>query len=545
MKLRILGAAGEVTGSNYLLETDSYKVLFDCGFYQGKDEQKREDNVFAFNPADIDALFLTHAHIDHSGRIPLLVKQGFKGKIYCSFATSELVDIMWNDSAHLMQEESEWRTRKNLRRGLPSVEPLYSLDDVQAAITLKCPVNLDEVIDISPGLRIRFRNAGHILGSAIIEAWVSELASDKTVKVVFSGDLGPARGVIEKSPSIIEEADFVLIESTYGDRQHRSLEDTRSEFQRVMEDAIERGSKVLIPTFVVDRAQRVLYEFVLMQKQLGKTFRMPVIYFDSPMGVRTTEIYKRYAAMLSKEVKDMLLAGDDPFAPHGFEFIRTPDESKRINDLSSGIVMAGSGMATGGRIVHHLKHNLYKPDTHVIFVGYQARGTLGRRLVDGADEIRIAGEDIQVKAALHTINGFSAHADRRDLLTWAARLPKKTRFLVVHGELKSAEALALALRDLGYVAHVPALHEEIDLLMPVRESIELPLLSPDLLKQISVTDQDIYQMLSSIMHRADALLKSGVSSEYYDRIVPMIVSARTLLDMAEAISGKRIDKIAV
>lgn len=545
MKLRILGAAGEVTGSSYLLETNNLKVLFDCGFFQGKDEQKHDGDVFMFNPADIDALFLTHAHIDHSGRIPLLVKQGFKSKIYCTFATSELVDIMWNDSAHLMQEESEWRSRKNLRRGLPSVEPLYGVGDVQAAIDLKCPINYDEVIEIFPDLSVRYRDAGHILGSAIIEAWITESLCDKAVKVVFSGDLGPARGVIEKSPAIIEEADFVLIESTYGDRLHKSLEDTRGEFQGVMEDAVRRGSKVLIPTFIVDRAQRVLYELVLLQKKLGGSLTMPAIYFDSPMGVKTTEIYKKYAAQLSKELKDMFISGEDPFSPSGFEFIRTPDESKRINDLPSGIVMAGSGMATGGRIVHHLKHNLYKPDTHVIFVGFQARGTLGRRLVDGVREVRIAGEDVRVNAMLHTINGFSAHADKQDLLTWASRLPKKTRFIVIHGDPKSTEALALALRDLGYTAHAPALNEEIDLLMPVQDSARLPLLSPTLLNQTQSADQDIYQMLSSIMNRVDALQKNGVSPADYDKVVPMLASARTLLDMAEAIGETKLDKITV
>lgn len=545
MKLKILGAAGEVTGSNFLAETADYKVLFDCGFYQGKDEEKRPGNLFNFNPAEIDALFLTHAHIDHSGRIPLLVKMGFKGKIYCTFATGELVDVMWNDSAQLMREESEWRTRKNKRRGLPGVEPLYGVNDVQAAIELKSQVNYDEIVEIFPGLSVRFRDAGHILGSAIIEAWISEAGGAKTVKVVFSGDLGPAKSVIEKSPAIIEEADFVLIESTYGDRQHKSLEDTRSEFQDIMEDAIRRGSKVLIPTFVVDRAQRVLYEFVLLQKKLGSDFTMPKIYLDSPMGVKATEIYKKHADLLSKELKDMLIAGEDPFTPKGFEFIRTPEESKAINDLPSGIVMAGSGMVTGGRIIHHLKHNLYKNDTHVVFVGYQGRGTLGRRLVDGEKEIRIAGEDVQVKARLHTINGFSAHAGRHDLLAWAARLPQKARFIVVHGELKSAEALALGLRDLGYMAHVPALNEEIDLLLSVRESKKLPLLSPDLLKQSRGRDEDIRQTLSAIMNRADALQKSMIDAENYDMVAPLLASAKTLLDTAEAIGEKKIDKITV
>lgn len=534
MKLKILGAAGEVTGSNYMIETRYCKILVDCGFYQGKDEEKHNGHHFNFNPAEIDALLLTHAHIDHSGRIPLLVKQGFKGKIYCTFATGELVDIMWADSAHLLREEAEWRSRKNSRRGLDRVEPLFDAADVEAAKQLKVLIGYDNIIEILPGLKVRYREAGHILGSAIIETWVSEPDSGKTVKVVFSGDLGPARSVIERSPSLIEEADFVLIESTYGDRLHKSLEDTRGEFQDVMENAIKAGSKVLIPTFVIDRAQRVLYEFVLLQKKLGSSAEMPPIYLDSPMGVKTTEIYSKYAPLLSMDMKNMFLAGEDPFSPKGFQFIRSSDESKEINSLPTGIVLAGSGMATGGRIVHHLKHNLYKPDTHVIFVGYQARGTLGRRLVDGAREIRIAGEDVKVKAKLHTINGFSAHADRQDLLDWASHLPQKTRFIVVHGEVKSAEALALGLRDMGYQSHVPGINEEIDLLMPAQESQKLPLLSPDLLRQIGVSGSDIDQMLFAIMSKADSLQKAGVNAEDYDIIVPLLASAKTLLDTAEA-----------
>lgn len=538
MKLRILGAAGEVTGSNYMIETKDYKVLIDCGFYQGKDEEKQNGSVFAFNPADIGALFLTHAHIDHSGRIPLLVKMGFKGKIYCTFATSELVDIMWNDSAHLLRDEAEWRTRKNSRRGLPAVQPLFGQEDVEAAKRLKSPLNYDEITEISPGLKVRFRDAGHILGSALIEAWVSEEGGDKTVKVVFSGDIGPMKGVLEQPPSVIEEADFVLIESTYGDRQHKTLEDTRSEFRSVMEEAVRTGSKVLIPTFVVDRAQRVLYEFVLLRKELGDSFEIPPIYFDSPMGVRTTEIYSKYISLLSRELKDMILTGADPFAPENLIYVRTSEESKAVNALPAGIVLAGSGMATGGRIIHHLKHSLYKPDTHVIFVGYQARGTLGRMLVDGVKEIRIAGEDIKVNAKLHTINGFSAHADRQDLLKWASHMPRKARFIVIHGELKSAEALALGLRDMGYQSHVPALGEEIDLLMPAQDSQKLPLLSPGLLRQIGVTDRDIYQILASIMSKADSLQKSVISAGDYDTIVPLLASARTLLDTAEARVGQ-------
>lgn len=359
MKLRILGAAGEVTGSNYMIETAGYKVLVDCGTHQGADEERHEGESFPYDPTGIDAVLLTHAHIDHSGRIPLLVKLGFKGKIYCTHATAELVEVLLRDSARIMKEDAEWRTRKNARKGLPPVEPLYSERDVEDALAYRSPIPYDEVVEILPGLGVRFREAGHILGSAIIETWISEEGMEKPVKVVFSGDLGPLDGVIEKPPAVVEEADFVLIESTYGDRLHKSLEDTRAEFQQAMEAAVRAGGKVLIPTFVVDRAQRMLYEFKLLQKKLPD-LKMANIYLDSPMGVKTTEIYSEHETLLSRELKEMLASGDDPFEPRGFSFIRTAEESRAINAMDDGIVLAGSGMCSGGRIMHHLKHSLYK-----------------------------------------------------------------------------------------------------------------------------------------------------------------------------------------
>jgi metallo-beta-lactamase family protein len=542
LKLRILGAAGEVTGSNYMIEANGWKILVDCGFHQGQDEQKHEGEAFSYNPAEIDALLLTHAHIDHSGRIPLLVKNGFKGKIYCTFATSELVEILWKDSSHLMQEEAEWRTRKNARNGLPKVEPLYGDKDVEDSVKLLAPLPYDEVIDISQGLRIRFREAGHILGSAIIESWISN-GEQKPVKVVFSGDLGPKDGVIEKPPTLIEDADFVLIESTYGDRIHKSLEDTRMEFQNAVEEALKTSGKILVPTFVIDRAQRVLYEFDLLQKKMPD-LKMPNIYLDSPMGVKTTEIYRKYVNLLSRELKKMLLNGDDPFEPEKFQFIRTGEESKAINDMKSGIILAGSGMCSGGRIVHHLKHNIYKPDTHIMFVGYQAYGTLGRRIVDGAKEVRIAGENVAVRAKLHTLNGFSAHADRADLIQWAQNFPQKARFIIVHGEPKSSQALALGLKDKGYATQVPAFGDEIDLLAPAPEgAVEMPLISPriiELAKQLN--SQDIAQTLTAITNRAEDLQKLNMKDkDYSSLIMPLLISARTLLETAAVISrsGKK------
>lgn len=522
-----------------MIETSLYRVLVDCGFHQGQDEEKHEGESFVYDPSRIDALLLTHAHIDHSGRIPLLVKEGFRGKVYCTFATAELVEILWKDSAKLMAEEAEWRTRKNSRRGMPPVKALYSEKDVEASLKLLSPIPYDEVIEIIKGLKVRFREAGHILGSATIETWVSENNGEKPIKVVFSGDLGPMEGVIEKPPTLIEEADFVLIESTYGDRLHKSLEDTRTEFEDSLKEALKASAKVLVPTFVVDRAQRVLYEIGRFQRKFPY-LEMPAIYLDSPMGVKVTEIYSKYIPHLSRELKDMILKGEDPFEPKKFRFVRTADESKAINEEKSGIILAGSGMCSGGRIMHHLKHNLYKDDTHVLFVGYQARGTLGRRLVDGAKEIRIAGEDVAVKAQFHTLNGFSAHADRGDLLEWAGNFPKKTRFIVVHGEPKSAQALAMGLNDMGYSARVPAQNDTIDLLAPVDDkAARRPIISQKIIDKLELGPQDIIQTLSAITHSADAMQRTAIPSEDYARIMPLLVSARVLLETAASIEDEK------
>ncbi|MCD7952891.1 MAG: MBL fold metallo-hydrolase [Synergistaceae bacterium] len=541
MKLRILGAAGEVTGSNYMIETDGYKVLVDCGTHQGTDEERHEGEKFPFSPEDIDAVLLTHAHIDHSGRIPLLVKQGFKGKIYCTHATSQLIEILLRDSAHIMKEDAEWRSRKNSRKGLPKVEPLYNENDVEDALAFRYTIPYDEMVEIFPGLKVRYREAGHILGSSIIETWISDKDDQKNVKVVFSGDLGQFDGVIEKPPAIVEEADFVLIESTYGDRLHKSLDGTRSEFQGAMEEAIRSGGKVLVPTFVVDRAQRMLYEFKLLQRKLPD-LNMPNIYLDSPMGVKTTEIYSAHTTLLSRELKELLLKGEDPFEPKGFSFVRSADESRAINDMSSGIVLAGSGMCSGGRIMHHLKHNLFKKDTHVFFVGYQAYGTLGRRLVDGAKTVRIAGEEISVKAQFHTLNGFSAHADRDDLLKWADHFPKKARFIIVHGEPKSAESLALGLKDNGYSTRIPAIGDEIDLLAPAPDKIAMPVISPRILDRIQINSKDVENALNLISARTEQMQQTLIQNEeQYKNIMPLLISARTLLETAAALSGNKIE----
>ncbi|MEG1642276.1 MAG: MBL fold metallo-hydrolase, partial [Synergistaceae bacterium] len=361
-------------------------------------------------------------------------------------------------STKIMQEEAMWRTKKNLRKGKPPVEPLYLDKDVENALLQIHSISYDQVTEINDEITLCFREAGHILGSASIETWIKE--NDEKVKIVFSGDLGPKDGVIEKHPAKIKDADIVLIESTYGDRLHKNLIQTRNEFQEIIKTALAKKGKILIPTFVVDRAQRLLFEFTLFQKKFPE-IKMPNIYLDSPMGIATTEIYTKYITLLSTELQNIISKGENPFEPQNFSFIKEPADSQAINEQTEAIVLAGSGMCAGGRIMHHLKHNLFKKGTQVIFVGYQAFGTLGRRLVDGAKKVKIAGEEIRVAASLHTLGGFSAHADRDDLLDWASNFSKETLFVVVHGEPEASQSFAQTLRENGRNAIVPSIGDEI------------------------------------------------------------------------------------
>lgn len=460
MRLKILGAAQEVTGSMYLIEVGGHRVLVDCGMHQGRNEEANYE-AFNFDATSIDALLLTHAHIDHSGRIPLLVRQGFSGKIYATLPTTEVVEILWFDAAHIMQEDAQWLSRKNERKGLPPVEPLFGDDDVEAALKRLVPVSYDDRIPVVPGLDVRFRDAGHIVGSSILEVFLSE--GDQSVKVVFSGDLGPANPVLDRQPAEISEADYVLIESTYGDRDHRSNEETRKEFQELMARITSKKSKVFIPTFVVDRAQRIMYELSLLRDRGVIEADLP-IYFDSPMGARTTKVYEEHMDLMSQEVQAYRREGGSPFSKEQITFVSTVEESQAINRQKYGVVMAGSGMITGGRMVHHLKNGLWNADNHLVFVGYQAVGTLGRRIVDGAKSVRIGGEEVAVKATVHTINGFSAHADRTDLLGWAEFFrPSMPQFIVTHGEPHASDALASGLQERGFEALVPAMEQEFNL----------------------------------------------------------------------------------
>ena len=533
MILKVYGAAGEVTGSNYLIECGASRVLVDCGIFHGKDDDRKNRDPFPYAPGTVDSLLLTHAHLDHSGRIPLLIKEGFKGKVYATLPTLELVKVLWKDSANLMREEAEWKTKKNSRKGLPPVEPLFTLDHVDRAMSHLVAIGYDEKIEVAPGVSVRFRDAGHILGSAIIEVWLKEEGKD--VKIVFSGDLGPQDTVMERNPAIITAADYVVIESTYGDRLHKSNQESREEFQGVLAAALKNKGKVFIPSFVVDRAQRVLYELALLHDQGVLGDSVPT-FFDSPMGVKATEIYKKHLSLLSSEIQQYVSLGKDPFSPGRLEYVTTVEDSRAVNDVPHGVVVAGSGMITGGRIVHHLKHGIWNPKNHIVFVGYQARGTLGRRIVDGEKNMRIAGEEVTVKAAIHTINGFSAHGDRDDLLAWASNFTTAPLFLVTHGEPQSSLAFSQTLEKAGMKAVVSFHGQEIQLepygALRAADLTEAPLM---------LAAREIPSVLSEILTLATGLRETPLGGKEED-ILPLLQSSKILLEAAGLKAGEKDDR---
>lgn len=447
MKLTFLGAAETVTGSSYLLETESSKILVDYGMFQGNKELKeRNEAPFPYNPQEIDFLLLTHAHIDHSGLIPRLCKSGFQGKIICTLATQDLCGIMLPDSGHIQEMEVEWQNRKRKRAGKPLLDPLYTAKEAQESLKFFRGVSYGEWKELTPEIKVCFRDAGHILGSAFIEVVVKE-GSSKAVKIVFSGDLGSNGRPIIRDPEILEEADYLLLESTYGDRLHKGRQETVQELLQVIQASLKDGGNVVIPAFAVERTQEILYDLNhLIEKKLIPS--IPV-YIDSPLAISATEIFRKNANCFNDTTKALLNNGDSPFDFPNLTFAREFEESKAINDVKGGaIIISASGMCDAGRIKHHLKHNLWRPESHIVFVGYQAIGTLGRSIVDGAKLVKIFGEEIAVKAQIHTIGGFSAHADQEELMTWLRQIRRKPKTIfVVHGEGKSSHVLARKIKS--------------------------------------------------------------------------------------------------
>lgn len=463
MKLSFFGAAGEVTGSCYLLETGDARVLIDFGMHQGgaraETKNRRRPPIDAGN---LDAVVVTHAHIDHTGRLPMLPGWEFDGPIYMTPATAELCGILLRDAAYLQGLDAQRLSRKRMRQGRGEVRPLYDEHDVEKVLRLISPVAYESPKEVAKGVTIRFVDAGHILGSASIEMTVQE--AGETTVIAFSGDIGPCGVPLLKDPTLIERADVVLLESTYGDRDHRSTDGTVEELAEILRDAKDDGGKVLIPAFAVGRTQLLIYYLGELHRD-GKMDS--AVYVDSPMATSTTSLYRGHRELFDDESWAIIESGNSPLNFEGLKFTRSADESRGLNAINGGaVVISASGMCTGGRIVHHLKHNLWKRSAHVVFVGYQARGTLGQRLVQGAKSVRIMGEPITVQAQIHTLGGFSAHAGRSGLMDWASSFKDRPprRLFLTHGEDDARKALSRGLKEeFGYKAELPDYNQTVEI----------------------------------------------------------------------------------
>ena len=464
--LTFLGATQQVTGSCYLLETrDGAKVLLECGMRQGHHEAEEGNRApFAFDPNSLNAVVLSHAHLDHSGLLPRLVATGYRGPIFATEATCELLELMLLDSAHLQERDAEWENKWRARSGQPAITAVYTVADVEQTLKQLQPLAYACEQQVAAGVRVTYHDAGHILGSAIVELLIEDHHLQR--RLVFSGDLGNTCSPLMHDPQTLTRADVLMMESTYGDRDHRCTEETLDELAAILQAAHRGGGNVLIPSFAVGRTQDLIY-------YLGRFYqegRLPqqVVFLDSPMAIRANAVYSHYREQLDRGDRTRLGAKGGKRVEDWLPILRctaSPDESMAINRITSGaIIIAGSGMCTGGRIVHHLKHNLWRPECHVVFPGFQARGTLGRNIVDGASSVKVLHQPIAVKAQIHTLGGFSAHAGQSQLLDWVKHFEHHPELYLVHGELEKMQALQQVLREkFNWIANIAEPAEQIAL----------------------------------------------------------------------------------
>ena len=461
MEIEFLGAAGIVTGSCHMLTVNNRKYLLDCGMFQGiREITKRNFLPFPFDPKRIKAVILSHAHIDHSGLIPKLYKEGFRGVVYCTKATKDLCRIMFEDSADIHERETVYDNKRLAEEGLPLRQPLYEKKDARACMGLFKTVDYDSVVKISPGIKVVFKDAGHILGSAIVEVFASE--NNVAKKIVFSGDLGKKGAPIVKDPTLIKEADYVLLESTYGGRIHEDVEERGKILLDIIKKSHEKGGVLMIPCFAIERTQEIIYRL----NDFFENNMMPKmkVFVDSPLATKATEVFLRHRECYDKEIMGLIRKGDNPFEFPKLRYVESVRDSKKLNDLNEpAIIIAGSGMCSGGRIKHHLKNHLDDESSTLLFVGYQAKGTLGRRIREGEKKVKIYGRWYGVRLDVESIGGFSAHADQPALVEWAKHFDNKPKIYLVHGEPDEAVELAKKIKMFNRNVHVAQLHQVVKL----------------------------------------------------------------------------------
>ena len=523
MKIKFCGASTGVTGSCHLLTSGEHKILLDCGQFQGgKAQDALNYEKFPFEPSEIECVVLSHAHIDHCGRLPLLTKRGFEGKIYCTDATADLLSVMLKDSAYIHEKETEWKNRKAERAGREQVEPLYTIEDAEKALSLVSPILYDQQIEINSDMKIVFNDAGHILGSAITELWVTE--DDKESKIVFSGDLGMEGRPILRDPTYIKKADYVIMETTYGNRIHKELGSGVEKLIEIIINTTRRGGNVVIPSFAVGRTQELIYELNRFydsnneyRKELDKIF----VYVDSPMATTATEIFRRNAQVFDEETREYILKGDNPLEFKNLKFTRSSKESQDLNfNKEPKIIISASGMCEAGRIRHHLKHNLWNPKNSIVFVGYQGQGTLGRSLVEGVKMVTLFGEEIQVNAEIHNLEGFSGHADQNGLFAWLAHFEQRPKqIFLVHGEEDSKKDFAKLVNEkLSYEPIVVMGNSEFELDMNNSEIVNMDsareqAAEADKIQKVRDKLSSIHLDLEQILYSANLAVEENISDK--------------------------------
>ena len=532
MKIKFCGAATGVTGSCHLLSTENHKILLDCGQFQGgKAQDALNEEPFPFDPAEIECVVLSHAHIDHCGRLPLLVKRGFKGAIYCTDATADLLEVMLKDSGFIHEKEAEWQSRKIERAGRKPVEPLYTVKDSEETLEYVRPVMYDQLFEINDEMKIVFNDAGHILGSAIIELWTTE--DDNVYKTVFSGDLGVLDRPILRDPTIIKKADYVIMESTYGNRLHPENATSIEQLLDIVIKTTRRGGTVVIPSFAVGRTQELIYEFnrfYLERPEYKDELEKLTVYIDSPMATSATEVFRRNAQVFDEETKAYILKGDNPLDFPNLRFTRSTAESQALNmDRKPKIIISASGMCEAGRIRHHLKHNLWDPKSSVIFVGYQAEGTLGRMLTEGQKDVVLFGEAVHVNAEIYNLEGFSGHADKEGLLGWLSGFQVKPKQLfLVHGELESKEALAASIRErLGYDPVVVTGVSEFELKkteIVSKEEIYEDAIDNEAVEATKQRIIEIHDQIENLLYNTGLVMGEKISPEKMSRINDLVLA---------------------